>query len=53
MIMISTTIYQNITKELEKIHILFLQLWGYCCCPRCYMPLTGKKRYYKITADHK
>ena len=55
MIIISTTISQNIPKKLEKMtyFILFSQFWRYYCRPRCYMPPTGKKRCYKITADHK
>ena len=53
MIMISTTVFQNITEKLEKWYILFSQFWECYWHPRYYMPPTGKKRCYKITADHK
>ena len=47
MIMISTTIFQNITEKLAKMaYFVFFTLGLFCL-------LTGKKRYYKITTDHK
>ena len=51
MIMVSTTVFQNITEKLEKM-TFFSQFSGCYCHARCYMPPAGKKRCYKITTDH-
>ena len=49
-IIISTT-FQNVTEKLET--FCFHMFWGVITAKGCYMLPTGKKRYYKITADHK
>ena len=50
-IIISTTMFQNVTEKLET--FCFHMFWGVITAKGCYMLPTGKKRYYKITADHK
>ena len=50
-VIISTTMFQNITEKLET--FCFHMFWGVITAKGCYMLPTGKKRYYKITADHK
>ena len=51
-ILISATIFQNISDKLEKEwHILFSKCWRCYYRPKC-LPI-GKKRCYKITTDHK
>ena len=52
MIAISEKIFQNITGKLEKSHILLSQFLVVLLPPN-YMPPMGKKRCYKIRADHK
>ena len=53
MIMISTTIFQNITEKLEKMPYFVFTILGCYYRPRYYMPPTDKKRCCKITTDHK
>ena len=55
--MISATIFQNITEKLEIFwHILFSHFFGFYCCLRCYMIYTGRKTVIKlqqIISQHK
>ena len=49
MIMISTTIFQNITEKLENMTHFVFQIFGGCYCrPRSCMPPMGMKRCYKL-----
>ena len=48
-IMISTTIFQNIAEKLDIFgHILFSQFLGFYRSLRCYMPHTGRKGVIKL-----
>ena len=52
MIMISTTIFQDITELLEKITYFVFTILRVLLALKV-LDATGKKRCYKVTVDHK